>query len=140
MVPYIIATMDIAIKLAPLTTISVEDFILNNVKPIVCLEKDVFDADYVISNDAFFSKFNAITFDFTYLFDVYSNGNVHTLNHIMSISHLNFLHTEPFNISETKSPKEVQLEVSLSFEEKRELKRIIKKWKLVFAWSYDDMP
>ena len=122
MVPYIIATMDIAIKLAPLTTISVEDFILNNVKPIVCLEKDVFDADYVISNDAFFSKFNAITFDFTYLFDVYSNGNVHTLNHIMSISHLNYIHIEPFNISDTELSKELQLVISLSFEKKVSLR------------------
>ena len=46
--------MDTEIKLTPLTTISVEDFILNNVKHVVCLEKDVFDANYVISDDAFF--------------------------------------------------------------------------------------
>ena len=102
---------------------------MNNVKPVVCLKKDFFDIDYVISDDAFFSKFNAITSDFTYLFDVYSNGNVHTLDHIMSISHLNSIHTELFNRSDTKSPKELQLTISLSFEEKSELERIIKKEK-----------
>ena len=97
--------MDNRIKLTPLTTSSVEDFILNNVKPVVCLENDVFDVNYIISDDAFFSKFNAITFDFVYLIDVYSNGNVHTLDHIMSISHLNFIHAEPFNIGDTDHPK-----------------------------------
>ena len=67
--------------------------------------KGFFNANYVIFYYAFFSKFNTITSDFTYLFDVYSNGNVHTLDHIMSISHLNSIHTEPFNISDTESPK-----------------------------------
>ena len=99
-IPNAVATMDIGIKLTPLTTISVEDFILNNVKPVVCLEKDVFDADYVIFDDAFFSKFNAITSNFAYLFDVYSNGNMHTLDYIMSIKHLNSIHTKQFNISD----------------------------------------
>ena len=92
-------------------------------------KKDVFDADYVIFDDAFFSKFNAITSYFAYLFDVYSTGNVQTLDHIMSISHLNSIHTEPFNISDTESPKELQLAINLSFEEKSELERIIKNGK-----------
>ena len=50
MVPYAVATMDTRIKLIPLTTISVKDFILNNVKHVVCLEKDVLDVDYVVSD------------------------------------------------------------------------------------------
>ena len=107
---------------------------------IIPLENDVFDANYIISNDAFFSKFNAIISDFTYLFDVYSNGNVHTLDHIINISYWNSIHTEPFNISDTESSKKLQLAISLSFEEKSELERIIKKWKIVFTWSYDNMP
>ena len=107
MIPDAVATIDTGIKVSPLTTISVEDFILNNVKPIVCLEKDVFDADYVIFDDDFFSKFNVITSDFTYLFDVYSNCNMHTLDHIISISHLNSIHTVPFNIIDIESPKEL---------------------------------
>ena len=41
-VPGIVATMDTGIKLAPLTSISVEDFILNNIKPVVYLEKGYF--------------------------------------------------------------------------------------------------
>ena len=103
----VVATIDIRIKLSQLTTISVEDFILNNVKLVVYLEKDVFYADYVISDDTFFSKFNAITSNLAYLFDIYSNGNVHTLDHIMRISHINSIHTKPFNISDTESPKEL---------------------------------
>ena len=67
----VVDTMDTEIKLTPFTNISIEDFILNNVKPVVCLEKDVFNVDYVISDDAFLSKFNAITSDFAYLFDVF---------------------------------------------------------------------
>ena len=54
---------------------------------------------------------------------------MHTLDHIMSISHLNSIHTEPFNISDTESPKELQLAINLSFEEKSELERIIKNGK-----------
>ena len=104
-VPDAVAAMDTGIVLAPLASVSLEDFILNNVKPVVYLEQDVSVADYVISDDVFFSKFNAITSDFAYLFEVYSNGNVYTLDHIMSISHLNFIHAEPFNIGDTDHPK-----------------------------------
>ena len=89
-VPDAVATTDIGIKLSPLTTISVEDFILTNVKPIVCLEKDVFDDDYVISDDTFFYKFNVISSDVDYLFDVCSNGTSHTLDNIMSFLILKF--------------------------------------------------
>ena len=54
---------------------------------------------------------------------------MHTLDHIMSISPLNFIHTEPFNISDIESPKELQLATNISFEEKSELERIIKNKK-----------
>ena len=47
----------------------------------------------------------------------------------MSISHLNSIHTKSFNISDTESPKELQLATSLAFEKKSELERIIKKMK-----------
>ena len=36
-VPDAVATTDTGIKLSPLTTINIEDFILNNIKPVVCL-------------------------------------------------------------------------------------------------------
>ena len=126
-VPDAVATMDTGIKLTSLTTISVKDFIMNNVKPVVYLEKDVFDTDYVIYDDAFFSKFSAITSNFAYLFDVYSDGTLYTFYHIMSISYLNSIHTEPFNISDIESTRELQLAKKSFFEEKSELERIIKK-------------
>ena len=80
---------------------------MNNVKPIVYLEENVSIADYVISDDVFFSKFNTITSNFAYLFGVYSDGTMHTFVHILSISYLNSINTEPFNQSDNEIPKEL---------------------------------
>ena len=85
---------------------SLEDFILNNVKPVVSLENDISVVDYVLSDDAFFTKFNAMTYDFS-MFDVHSNGNMNTLDYIFSISHVNSIDTEPFNIDDNELPKEM---------------------------------
>ena len=48
--------------------------------------------------------------------------------------------TEKVDISETDTPREVQIGLTLNSEEKTELVAVLKEFKDVFAWSYEDMP
>ena len=48
--------------------------------------------------------------------------------------------TEKVDISDTDIPREVQIGLTLSSEEKTELVTVLKEFKDVFAWSYEDMP
>ena len=48
--------------------------------------------------------------------------------------------TEKVDTSDTNTPREVQIGLTLDSEEKTELVVVLKEFNDVFAWSYEDMP
>ncbi|XP_050238216.1 uncharacterized protein LOC126687702 [Mercurialis annua] len=124
---------------AEVETISMEDYVQNNSKTL-SLDDDVFISDVMDDNDVFLSKFNEINTNFAYLFDVFPNASICTLDYLHSIFHINSMHSISFNLGTTENPKEILLGSNCTPEFKERHERILKDKQVAFAWTYEDMP
>ena len=78
------------------------------------------------TNDVMNSKVNAMKSDFSYLFNVFSNGSVHCIDQNTCIFDIYSISTEPFNIGIKNEPCILYILKDITPEEKREINKIFK--------------
>ncbi len=109
-----------AVENATATATANEDLAVLLFENFVCVD----EFESVVASDVedglFVSKFNAIKSDFAYLFDVDSNGTMHTLNHITSIFDINSIEHQEINIntSNDEEPHLVSVSSNTTIEER----------------------
>ena len=91
-------------------------------------------------NDVMNSKVNAMKYDFTYLFDDFSDGSVHCIDQNTCIFDIYSICTKPFNISTENEPCILHISKDVTPKERREIEKILIKYSKVFSWTYEDMP
>ena len=53
---------------------------------------------------------------------------------------INFIQLDSLNIGTSENPKYISISHDLTLDERKKFERILTKKKVVFAWSYEDMP
>ena len=90
--------------------------------------ENLFDTD-----DLFFSKVNAMKYDFAYLCDVLPNSYSICNDHFMHMFDINSVQTESFNLGTCDNAKNILIDSSLTPEERLKMKETLKKRQKVFA-------
>ena len=85
--------------------VDLETFIQNSFIDAFYDDFDVSLVELFKANDLFYSKVNAIKFDFTYLCDILPNGYSHCDDHFIHIFDINFMQIETFNLGTIENPK-----------------------------------
>ena len=75
-----------------------------------------------------------------YLCDVDSDGLVHFNIDRSYMFDINSVQLDSLNMGINESPKCISISNDLTPEERKNFERILTKIKVVFAWSYEDMP
>ena len=81
--------------------------------------------------------FNNIDVNFAYLFDLFPDGSLRSIDHTMSIFDINALHRIEFNLSTIENPKNIRNRIRL---ENRGIWRYEELPEEALARSYEDMP
>ena len=89
---------------------------------LICLWQKIFDID-----DLFFSKVNAIKYNFAYLCDMLHNGYSICDDHFMHMFDINSIQTESFNLGTYDNPKNILIASSLTLEERLKIKKTLRK-------------
>ena len=79
------------------------------------------------------SKVNAMRSNFTYLFDVFSDGCVNCINQNTCIFDIHSICTEPFNISSENGPHILHISKDITPKERREIEKILRKYSKLFS-------
>ena len=76
------------------------------------------------------------------MFDVDSDGTMHTLNHITSIFDIHSIdhHEINLNTSNDEEPHLVSVSSNTTIEERERFTEILKRRSQAFAFTYEDMP
>ena len=53
---------------------------------------------------------------------------------------INFIQLDSLNMGTNKNLKYISISHDLTYEERKKFERILIKRKVIFAWSYEDMP
>ena len=75
-----------------------------------------------------------------YLRDIDSDSLVHFNIDRSCMFDINSIQLDSLNMSTNKNPKYISISHDLTPEERKNFERILTKRKVVFAWSYEDMP
>ena len=75
-----------------------------------------------------------------YLCDVDLDSLVHFNIDRSCMFEINFIQLDSLNMGTNEQPKNISISQDLTPEERENFKRILIKRKVVFAWSYEDMP
>ena len=86
------------------------------------------------------SKVNAMKSNFSYLFDVFSDGSVYYIDQNTCIFEIHSICIESFNISTKNEPHILHILKDITPEERREIDKILIKYLKVFTQTYKDMP
>jgi len=83
-----------------------------------------------------------INSDFAYLFDLDSDGTVHTLNHIISMFDINSIDNYENDISASNDdePRLVSVSSNMTIKERERFVEILKRRSQAFAFTYEDTP
>lgn len=87
-----------------------------------------------------FLFFNDINTGLAYLCDVDSDGFVHFNVDRSCMFDINSFQLDSLNMGTNENLKYISISHDLTPEERKNFKRILTKRKVVFAWSYEDMP
>ena len=108
-------------------TVNLETFVQNSFIGTFC-------DDFVISlsslfelDDLFFSKVDAMKYEFNYLCDVLPNGYVHCDDHFMHIFDINSMQNTTFNLGTIENPINIIITSDLSPDESEKLKELLIK-------------
>ena len=85
------------------------------------------------TDDVMNSKVNAMKSDFTYLFDVFSDGSIHCIDQNTCIFDIHSIYIEPFNIGTENEPRMLHISKDITLKERREIEKILIKYSKVFA-------
>ena len=77
---------------------------------------------------------------FAYLCDVDSDGHVHFNFDCSCMFDINSIQLDSLNMGTNENPKYISISHDLTPDKREKFKRILTKRKVVFAWSYEDMP
>ena len=75
-----------------------------------------------------------------YLCDVDSDGLVHFNIDRSCMFDINSIQLDSLNMGTNENPKYILISYDLTPDERKNFERILTKRKIVFAWSYEDMP
>ena len=75
-----------------------------------------------------------------YLCDIDSDGLMHFNIDCSCMFDINSIQLDSLNMGINKNPKYISISHDLTPEERKNFERILTKRKVVFAWSYEDMP
>ena len=87
-----------------------------------------------------FMLVNDINSSLAYLCDVDSDGLVHFNTDRSCMFDINSIQLDSLNMGENENTKYISISHDLTPEERKNFERILTKRKVVFAWSYEDMP
>ena len=87
------------------------------------------------TDDLFYSKMNAMKFDFAYLCNVLPNGYSICDDHFMHMFDINSIQTESFNLVTIDNPKNILLAYDLTHDEKEKMKETLKRRQKLLAWA-----
>ena len=77
---------------------------------------------------------------FAYLCDVDPDGHVHFNYDRSCMFDINSIQLDSLNMGTNENPKYISISHDLTPNEREKFERILIKRKVVFAWSYEDMP
>ena len=83
---------------------------------------------------------NDMNYGLAYLFDVDSDGLVHFNTDHSCMFDINSIQLDSLNMGTNENPKCISISYDLTLDERKNFERILTKRKVVFAWSYEDMP
>ena len=75
-----------------------------------------------------------------YLYDVDPDGLVHFNIDRSCMFDINSIQLDSLHMGTNENPKYISISHDLTPEERKNFERILTKRKVVFAWSYEDMP
>ena len=78
-------------------------------------------------------KYDAMKYDFAYLYDLSFDNDEHFIKSYMSIFDIHSFNTEPFNMGTDENPRILHISKDVTHEERRELEKILTKYSKVFA-------
>ena len=103
-------------------------------------ETDVITSGLYEDENSIFVLVNDMNYGLVYLCDVDSDGLVHfNIDHSCMFD-INSIQLDLLNMGTNKNPKYISISHDLTPEERKNFKRILAKRKVLFAWSYKDMP
>ena len=83
---------------------------------------------------------NDMNSSLAYLYDVDPDGFVHFNIDRSCMFDINSIQLDSLNMSTNEQPKNISISHDLTPEEREKFERILTKRKVVFAWSYEDVP
>ena len=102
-------------------------YVLNSILDIFYDDFDMFVENLFDTDNLFFSKVNAMKFDFTYLCDVLPDGYSVYDDHFMYMFDVNSVQTKSFNLGTCDNPKNILIASSLTLEERLKMKETLTK-------------
>ena len=103
-------------------------------------ETDIIMSGLFKDENFVFLLVNNMNSDLAYLCDVDSDGLVHFNINRSCMFDINSIQLDSLNMGTNENPKYISISHDLTLEERKNFERILTKRKVVFAWSYEDMP
>ena len=103
-------------------------------------ETDVITSGLYEDVNSVFLVVNDINSGFAYLCDVDPDGCVHFNTDRSCMFDINSIQLDSLNMGTNENPKYIPISHDLTPDERENFERILIKRKVVFAWSYEDMP
>ena len=103
-------------------------------------ETDVITSGLFEDENSIFVLVNDMNSGLAYLYDVDSDGLVHfNIDHSCMFD-INSIQLNSLNMGTNENPKYISISHDLTPEERKNFERILTKRKVVFVWSYEDIP
>ena len=90
--------------------------------------------------NSIFMVVNDMKTSFAYLCDVDPDGHVYFNSDCSCMFNINSIQLDSLNMGTNENPKYISISHDLTPDERKNFERILTKRKVVFAWSYEDMP
>ena len=101
---------------------------------------DVITSGLFEDKNSIFVLVNNMNSGLSYLCDVDSDGLVHFNIDRSYMFDINSIQLDSLNMGTNENPKCISISHDLTPDERKIFERILTKIKVVFAWSYEDMP